>query len=42
MGESLEPGVVGNGNQTGFMAFLMAYGPQWWGFSCILGMPEFI
>lgn len=42
MGGSLEPGLVGNRNQTDFMVFLMAFGFQGWGFLCILGMPEFI
>ena len=42
MGGSLEPAVVGNVNQTGFRAFLMAFGPHGWSFLCILGMPEFI
>lgn len=38
MGGSLEPGLVGNRNQTGLMAFLMAFGTQGWSFLCILGM----
>jgi len=42
MGGSLEPGLVSNRNQPGFMAFLLVFGPQRRGFLCILGMPGFI